>query len=143
MEKTEILEQAHENKSSDLARAYFYENGLSFENIKMSDYYKLSEFIEEEIKPLLADKSYHMVERLRMCDKIKKDKYGFYLLTNGAYFKEREAISFYNPKNNDKKLLIGFCGWASGCNRLPYIRGFVKWCDYLIEQKGGLNSSQP
>ena len=28
----------------------------------------------------------------------------------------------------------GFCGWASGCNRIPFIKGFVKWCDYLVKK---------
>ena len=133
MSKELIFEKAHISESSKLARTYFKELGLKFEDMKMSDYYKLSEFIQEEIDTLLADKTYSMIGKLRMHSTIKKDKYGFYLLTNGFYFDKREAISFYNPKNNDKSLLIGFCGWASGCNRIPYIIGFIKWCDWMVE----------
>ena len=131
MNREEIFEKAHLNESSDMAREYFKQLGLEFKNIKLSDYYKLSEFIQDEINPLLADKSYQMIDKLRMKDKIKKDKWGFYLLTSGYYFNEREAISFYNPEANDYTINIGFCGWASGCNRIPYIKGFIKWCDWM------------
>lgn len=131
MKAEQIFEKAHKNESSEMAREYFKEKGIEFKDIKLSDYHKLNEFITVEIHPLLADKSYHMVERLRMKEKINKDKWGVYLLTSGSYFSEREAISFYNPENNDRSISVGLCGWASGCNRIPYIKGFVKWCDWM------------
>lgn len=133
MDKEEIFEKAHLQESSELARSYFRELGLSFENITISQAYKLSEFITAEIEPLLADKEYHMVLRLCMEEKIKKNKYGIFLFTNGSYFKKREAIYFYNPKTNDRTITIGFCGCASGCNRIPFIKGFIKWCDWMKE----------
>jgi hypothetical protein len=80
-------------------------------------------------KALLADKSYDMVGKLRMHPNIKFDKDNVYLLTDGSYFDKREAISF-----NLNSKFIGFCGWASGCNRIPFIKGFVKWCDYLVKK---------
>ena len=135
LNKEVIFEKAHEIESSELARAYYNNYGLTFKDIQMSDYYKLSEFIQKEIDILLADKSYRMVERLRMNNKIRKDKYGVYLLTDGSYFSKREAIFFYNPENNNRDLLIGLCGWASGCNRIPYIIGFINWCDWMRDNK--------
>lgn len=127
IQKEEIFEKAHWEESSELARTYFKECELKMEEITMEQYQKLSEFITAEIKPLLADKSYQMVQDLRMHKKIKKYKEGIHLLTDGSYFEGRQAISFYFK---DK---IIFCSWASGCNRIPYIKGFVKWCDYLKE----------
>jgi hypothetical protein len=46
---------------------------------------------------------------------------GFYLKVNGPYFSRREAISFY-PDGR-----IGFCGWASGPNRQPFVEAFSIW----------------
>lgn len=125
--KEEIFEKSHLNESSDLCRQYFKEQGLQLDNFyPTSYYYKLSEFIQDEMYPLLADKTYHMIEQLRMHPKIKFDKDDVYLLTDGSYFNKREAITFdlYTK-------FIGFCGWASGCNRIPFIKGFVKWVDWV------------
>ena len=132
--KEEIFDTSHLDASSDLARAYFKECGLKIEEVTLIQCAELIEFITDEIKPLLADKSYQMVKDLRMNKRIKKDKYGIYLLTDGSYFKERQAVSFLLGNRR-----IIFCNWASGCNRIPYIKGFVKWCDYLKEQKENLN----
>ena len=130
MSKEEIFEKAHLNESSDMARIYFSKLGIEFKDLKMSDYYKLSEFIQEEIYPLLADKTYSMVGKLRMNSRIRCDKDYVYLNVDGYYFDKREAISFNLHKN-----FIGFCGWADGCNRIPFIKGFIKWCDYLESKK--------
>ena len=127
--RKEIFDKAYLEESSELARTYFRVCGLEIKKVTISQCEKLSEFITTEIEPLLADKSYQMILRLRMHKKIKKDKDGIYLLTDGAYFRKRQAISF-----NFKDRII-FCSWASGCNRIPYIKGFVKWCDYIQKQK--------
>lgn len=127
--KEQVYEKAHLNESSELARCYFKELGLQLENFYPKSYYeKLSEMIQEEMYPLLADKTYQMVRNLRMHSKIKYDKDDVYLLTDGSYFSKREAITF-----DLYKRFIGFCGWASGCNRIPYIKGFIKWCDWIKE----------
>lgn len=137
--KEDIFEKAHLEESSELARQYFDECGLVVKYIPISYYDKLSEFITTEIEPLLADKSYHMVERLRMCPNIKKDKEAIHLFTSGSYFSKREAITFWFKDR------ILFCPWASGCNRIPYVKGFIKWCDYLkqLNSEGKFFSSQP
>ena len=145
--KEKIFETSHLEESSELARQYFDECGLVVKYIPISYYEKLSEFITAEMLPLLADKTYHMVERLRMDKKIWKDEDGIYLTTSGSYFSKRDAIAFSKRDAiafwfKDK---IIFCPWASGCNRIPYIKGFVRWCDYLkqLNSEGKFFSSQP
>jgi len=129
MIKKEIFEKAHLNESSDLCRQYFKDKGLQLDNFyPPSEYYKLSELIQKEIYPLLADKTYSMIGKLRIHPKIEFDKDYVYLFADGYYFNKREAITF-DLRNKS----IWFCGWASGCNRIPFIKGFVKWCDYLKE----------
>ena len=49
-----------------------------------------------------------------------------YLYMKGAYFSERECISF----NLDG--FIGFAGWASNGNVQPILRAFIRWCDILV-----------
>jgi hypothetical protein len=128
-----ILRTAHINASSVLAREYFKELGLNYSKIKESDLYKLREFILDSMYPLLADKTYSMIKELtmdrRIKSKFKKDLLiESELYANGSYFTRREAITF----NEDG--FIGFCGWASGCNRIPFINGFIAWCNYLAGQ---------
>ncbi len=135
MKSQQIFENAHLNESSDLARKYFKDMGLGFEDVNLDNCKRLRQFINEICYKLCADKSYSMVKDLEVNLKIKKDKWGFCLTMNGSYFDEREAVSFWNPKTNDKSLTIGFCGWASGCNRIPIIQGFIKWCDWMKEIK--------
>ena len=133
--KQQILEKAHLNESSELARNYFKELNLDVAVITIPQAEKLSEFIQKEINILLADETYSMVRELRMHKKIKTDRFGgVYLLTDGSYFKQREAISFNYDKRDNYKF-VGFCGWASGCNRIPYILGFIKLCDWMKEEK--------
>ena len=131
--REDIFEKAHLNESSDLARKYFESLDLKIENIELQDCEKLSEFIQQEIYVLLADKSYSMVPDLRMHKKIKVDRYGIFLYVDGSYFKKRQAVSIEHNKKDGYKF-IGFCGWASGCNRIPFIKGFVKWCDWKAKE---------
>lgn len=126
--KEKIFETAHLEESSELARTYFDECGLKMSDVNLDNVEKLKEFITKEMLPLLADEGYHMVKRLRMNKKIKIDKDGVHLYTDGSYFNKRQAIDFWFAEK------IRFCGWASGCNRIPFIKGFIKWCDYMRVQ---------
>lgn len=128
-----IYRTAHINESSILAREYFKELGLDYSKITEESLWKLREFMQDAMYPLLADKTYSMIKDLAMDKKIKsKFKKGLLieaeLYTNGSYFTRREAITF----NEDG--FVGLCGWASGCNRIPFINGFIKWCNYLAGQ---------
>jgi hypothetical protein len=132
MNKETIFELAFREESSEMCREYFKQLGLTLEKQFPKSYYeKLSEFIQEEIDILLADETYQMIKQLRMHNKIIYNKDGVELFTNGSYFDKREAITFVYAKERSK---IYFCGWASGCNRIPYIKGFIKWCDWVKEQ---------
>ncbi len=127
----EILDKAHLMESSELARRYFSDLGLSFNHFTLAQVEKLRDFIQEEMYPLLADKSYSMIKDLSMDKRIDFGTDGIYLFTNGYYFNKRQAISF------ETSGFIGFCGWASGCNRIPFIRGLIKWCDSNNENDDG------
>jgi hypothetical protein len=128
--RKEIFEKAHLVESSELARNYFKMCGLRLDGISLLQCKTLSNLITDEITPLLSDRTYRMIPELAMDELINFGTGGIFLYTNGYYFKRREAISFEPNKN-----FIGFCGWASGCNRIPFIKGFIKWCDYLKNQK--------
>jgi len=128
--KKEILNKAYLPMSSELAREYFNLLGLRIESVKLNQCKILSNYIQKEIDILLKDGSYNMIDKLRMNPKIKSDKFGIFLFTDGYYFKKRQAVSFEFSNDSEHKF-IGFCGWASGCNRIPFIKGFVKWCDTL------------
>ena len=120
-----IFKEAHEYQTRELAIKYFLGCGLDVLKVTIEDVEKLRDFINKEIYILLADDSYSMVKDLHVKKKIKKYKFGIKLFVDGSYFKNREAISFYKDR------VIGFCGWASGCNRIPFIKGFVEWCDWM------------
>lgn len=130
MNKKDIFNKAHLEESNGMAREYFEKCGLKIVEVRVEHAKKLSEFISAEIYPLLLDEEYNMVKELRMSRKIKQGKYGIFLYTDGSYFTEREAISF----RYDNDLKIMFCNWAVGCNRIPYIRGFIKWCDWMVKK---------
>jgi hypothetical protein len=125
MHKEEILQIAHMQESSDLARKYFDNRNIQRENINLKQYQELTKFIQKEIDLLLVDTSYKMIPRLKMINKIKQSKDSVNLCVKGSYFNKREAITFFTKGG------IIFCPWASGCNRIPFINGFVKWCDWM------------
>lgn len=133
MKSEDIIKKSHLNESSEMARKYFIKKGLTFEDIGDTDMWRLQDMINHECHVLLADESYHMIKDL-MVKKVKQDKYGWHLIARGSYFDSREGISFWNPKTNDDSITIGFCGWASGCNRIPFIKGFIKWCDWMSNE---------
>jgi hypothetical protein len=123
--REEIVERSHEFIAASLCRSYVGDDYL-FSKMPVSNFERLSVLIQKEINKLLADESYSMVSKLKVKDKIKKNKDGIFLRVSGSYFSDREAISF-NSKNN----FVGFCGWADGCNRTPFILGFINWIDEL------------
>lgn len=134
--KKEVFEKAHLEESSGLARQYFKGLGLGRYDITENNCSMLRVFIDREINILLADTSYSMIKNLRTNSQIKFDKTEVCLYVDGAYFKKRNAITFEFYNNN----FIRFCGWASGCNRIPFIKGFIYWCDWVIRQK---NKGEP
>ncbi len=134
--RADIMDNAHKEESSNWAREYFKESGIVFSNIGIEDCKKLRFFINEICFKLCDDKNYSMIKDLEVKRRTRSDKWGIYLKADGSYFKNREAISFWTPdeKLNDLDFPVGFCAWASGCNRIPFIQGFIKWCDWMKEK---------
>lgn len=123
--KQEILDNSHKCNSSQLCREYI-DGDFLFEKMPMSNFYKLAELIQKEIDKLGNDPTYSMIPKLKVKDKIKKNKDGVFLRISGSYFNDREGISF-NFRNN----FVGFCAEMDGCNRTPFIVGFLNWIEEL------------
>ena len=134
--------EAKKEQINDLAREYFYKCGLDLTMIDKEEIRKLKELMQREINKLLADESYSMVKELYIDYKVKRNKSGISITTSGSYFDEREAICFrkypgfpnYTKEQKPEKEIY-FCDWASGCNRIPYIKGFIEWCDWMVTRK--------
>lgn len=118
--------------TTDEAREYFKNKGLTYDSISEGDILILSMMLEKELKK--SNKSGETsVSTMTLSKKIdmKKKTNGHiiccFLYMNSHYFTQREAISF----NRDG--FIGFAGWADQGNTNPLLRAFLKWCDYLAE----------
>lgn len=114
------------------ARDYFKEKGLTYNDITEGDILTLVLLLNREIKKAVKDhemstQSMHLSRRLD----IKKRSNGAitecYLYINSHYFTQRECISF------NRNGFIGFCGWADQGNTNPILRAFLEWCDCLTE----------
>ena len=120
--------------STQDARDYFKNKGLSYQKVAASDITVLVDFLKEEIKA--SNKSGETATgQLKFHPKIVvnltedgalKD---CYLTVDDYYFDDRECISF----NTDG--FIGFAGWADQGNTNPILRAFLRWCDALAEKK--------
>ena len=112
----------------DLARNYFKKCGLTYQDIGIEELNKLIKMLNKHISDF--DSCMIMIKEPEniVLDKNKKIKFAE-LRVKGAYFDDREAITF----NQDG--FIGFCGWADGHNLTPFVMAFVEWCEYLKENK--------
>ncbi|MGG5333766.1 hypothetical protein [Enterococcus sp. AZ163] len=117
--------------TSDEARDYFKELGLSYEKIYEADIWNLLAFISGELANI--DKTTDTLPMKIVIKSVKIDadcdglKSAFFEVS-GPYFDRREGISF----NRDG--YIGFAGWASTNNLQPFIRGFMHWCKATAEE---------
>ena len=128
--RKETLEKAHLEESSNLGRQYFKELGVDWHNLTISHFERLSVIIQNVIDILLLDKRYDMIPRLKVNPKIRDNKDGISLRISGSYFSDREGVSFSGD-------WVGFCSEMSGCNRIPFLKGFVYWVDYLNDKNIG------
>ena len=124
--------------STDEARAYFEQKGLTYNDIKEGDIGVLYQMLNNEIwKAIMAGET--SVESISLSAKVDivKNPNGSikkcFLYVNSHYFTRREAISF----NADG--YIGFAGWADQGNTNPILRAFLKWCDYIAEERRDFN----
>lgn len=118
------------------AREYFKEKNLSYADINEGDILVLIMMLQKEIKKSNKDgetsvSSMYLSRKVDMKKKSNGSIIYCYLYMNSHYFTRREAISF----NTDG--FIGFAGWADQGNTNPLLRAFLKWCDYLADQKEG------
>lgn len=118
------------------AREYFKTKNLSYDNINEGDILVLIMMLQKEIKKSNRDgetsvSSMYLSRKVDMKKKTNGSIIYCYLYMNSHYFTRREAISF----NTDG--FIGFAGWADQGNTNPLLRAFLKWCDYLADQKEG------
>lgn len=116
--------------TTDEARRYFTECGLSYDDVLESDILVLTMLLNQEIRK--SNKSGETsVSTMRLSHKVnmKRKTNGSiiycFLYLNSHYFTCREAISF------NANGFIGFAGWADQRNTNPLLRAFLKWCDYL------------
>jgi hypothetical protein len=125
--RAEIELASHLQEASKMCREFATMKGFHNWNIKDSDYEKLKFLIDNHIQKLAASGEYRMIYLLKVDRKIIKNKDGVFITCSSDYFRNREAISF-NHRCDD---FIGFCAEMSGCNRIPFILGFLDWLEYL------------
>lgn len=112
------------------ARAYFEQKGLTYNDIEEGDIGVLYQMLNKEIKKAnkTGETSVDTMNLSAKVDITKKTNGTIkccFLYVNSHYFTRREAISF-NPDG-----FIGFAGWADQGNTNPLLRAFLKWCDYI------------
>lgn len=124
------------------ARAYFAEKGLTYASVKLPDLHYLKELVDEQF---IRQRKQRMIDhhkplywkRVNDAKYYKGDFNPFtggmvcaFLTGRGEYFSAREVISF----NRDG--FIGFCGASDTENTAPVLAAFVEWCDWLAEREG-------
>lgn len=117
----------------ELARNYFKECNLTYDDIGMNEIYKLIQILNRRIEQ--ANSCMLMLNEPKLKGKyrnivLKDEKIKFAeLRVKGTYFDNREAITFYEDG------WIGISEWADGYNLTPFVMGFKEWCDYLKNKK--------
>lgn len=120
--------------TSEEARQYFRDKGLSYHDITEGDILSLLMLLNREIKKSnkageTSVSTMHMSSKIYMKKRTNGTIIKCFLYINSHYFTQREAISF----NQDG--FIGFAGWADQDNTNPLLRAFLRWCDDLAAAK--------
>lgn len=120
--------------TSEEARQYFRDKGLSYHDIAEGDILSLLMLLNREIKKSnkageTSVSTMHMSSKINMKKRTNGTIIKCFLYVNSHYFTRREAISF----NEDG--FIGFAGWADQGNTNPLLRAFLRWCDDLAAAK--------
>ncbi|MBC1523591.1 hypothetical protein HB884_05150 [Listeria booriae] len=113
--------------TTEEARQYFADWGLTYEKLKDYDIYLLMYFIDDEFFKQ-RDKFSMSYMKLNRNPEISRGKTGLryaYLTVKSDYFDNREAISF------NKDGFIGFAGWSDKVNIQAFIKAFLRWCDFI------------
>lgn len=114
--------------SNDEARQYFKDKGLTYDVLNSQSIKLLTSLLRKEIQKAKHNNKDYILENINYYRYNPKHR-NICLTVKGTYFDNREAITF----NNDG--FIGFAGWACTGNAKPFIDGFIKWCDYLVESR--------
>ena len=119
----------------ELARNYFKQCKLTYNDICMNDLYYLiailnKEMFKDNILVMMNEPKVRGKNKNIVLDKNNKLVFAG-LKCKGSYFADREAITF----NEDG--FIGFCGWADMKRTLIFTSSFIEWCDYLENKKLG------
>lgn len=113
----------------EIARRYFEECKITYDEITMSDLYKLIQYLNKRIVEIGSCMTMMKEPKLSGVNKniiFKENKLVFAeLRVKGTYFDDREAITFHEDG------FIGICGWADGYNLTPFVMAFKDWCDYM------------
>lgn len=127
------------------ARAYFWDKGLRYFDITLTDLHLLSSLLNlhfskqraERIEAQRREENAKPVYWLRVNEaKYYKGMWApegtllrAFITGKGPYFTAREVISFYEDG------FIAFCGDADPKNTEPVLAAFVEWCDKMAEIK--------
>ena len=113
-------------------RQLFINKGLTYKDINKSKIVKLKELIEIELLEFGKTHTEITMKLMKRGSKGKGCKFNddgtlnkYFLMVNGSYFSDREAISF----NQDG--FIGFAGWADSTNVQPMLIAFNKWIEII------------
>lgn len=118
----------------DEARAYFQNKGLTYTMVTQDDLEYLRILLDEKFTQQKKDRFLnnpgclywdHVHSRIKGSWNKDGTMASAYLSAKGAYFDDREVISF----NRDG--FIGFCGAADTKNTAPVLEAFKEWCDWL------------
>ncbi|MGM0215048.1 hypothetical protein [Enterococcus sp. AZ109] len=112
------------------AREYFKEVGLSYDKIFEADIWNLWAYVAGELANADENETLKM-SLVTKSVKINVDCGGLksaFVEVSGPYFDKREGISF----NTDG--FIGFAGWASSNNLQPFVKAFMRWCKATAEE---------
>lgn len=114
--------------TSDYCRKLFKSLNLTYEDARQH-INSLINYLDLELQSYSKTEN-GMEIKMTVNKKIRHDRVGgTYILVDGSYFSNREAISF----NGDG--FIGFCGWASTKNSMPIYNAFISWCQYVYMYK--------
>ena len=120
--------------STNEARGYFSNCGLTYRGINDGDILSLVLMLNQELKKANKNRetstgSMRLSEKIRIKKRPDGSIITCFLYMNSHYFTRRECISF----NADG--FIGFAGWADQGNTNPILRAFLRWCDSIKEAK--------
>lgn len=116
--------------STNEAREYFKNCGLTYDDVTEGDILTLVMLLNKEIKKSnkVGETSVNTMclsKKIVFANSHRQTMKRCFLYMNSHYFTQRECISF----NEDG--FIGFAGWADQGNTNPILRAFLAWCDVL------------